>query len=152
MGVFIMGKPRAPAHQRKTFMGISLLAAFKAVPWTDVLAAAPTIVQSAEKLWGTVLRKKNDLQPEADPVEHPAPSETLTLAGLDSRQQLLENRIGDLQAEAVASSELIKSLAEQNAQLVRAVDILRQRTRLLLRWCAVLTLAAALGAVALLLR
>ena len=135
-------------------MGISLLAAFKAIPWTDVLAAAPTIVQSAEKLWGTVLRKKNELQPdsEANPVEHPAPPETLTLAGLDSRQLLLENRIGELQAEAVSSSELIKSLAEQNAQLVRAVDILRQRTRMLLRWCAVLTLAAALGALALLWR
>jgi len=134
-------------------MAISLLAAFKAIPWTDVLAAAPTIVQSAEKLWGTVTRKKNEQDAaEINPVEHPAPQEAPTLSGLDARLQLLDARFAELHSEALSSSELIKSLAEQNAQLVRAVEILRRRTRVLTRWCALLTVIAAIAAISLWMR
>lgn len=122
-------------------MAISLIAAFKAIPWSDVLTAAPVIVQGAEKLWGSVARKGAATVEVGDAV--PPREETLALVEL--RVQQLEARVADLQGEALASSELIKSLAEQNSQLVRAVDVLRVRTRALTVCCALL--AAAAGAV-----
>jgi len=131
-------------------MAISLLAAFKAIPWTDVITAAPTIVQGAEKLWGTVTKKKNGAPeaPAATTGQH-APE---TGSAVDARLQALETRIADLQSEALSSSALIKSLAEQNAQLVKAVEILRVRTRILLRWGGLALAVALLCAIAALLR
>ena len=40
-------------------MSISLLGAVKAVPWGDVLAAAPGVVQGANALWDRVAKKAN---------------------------------------------------------------------------------------------
>lgn len=128
-------------------MAISLVAAFKAIPWTDVLAAAPTIVQGAEKLWGTVARKKAETQAQ-DYAEEKRPPHAETLAQMEARLQTLEARIAEFQSEALSSSALIKSLAEQNAQLVRAVEILRVRTRILLTAGSVVALAALVWALA----
>ncbi|MCW3480976.1 hypothetical protein OL229_15615 [Neisseriaceae bacterium JH1-16] len=102
-------------------MAISWIAAFKAIPWSDVLSATPTIVQGAEKLWHSVKKKQGS---HAAPVELPV--------GDAARLTQLEEQVAELRHEALASSALIKSLAEQNDQLVRAVEVLRVRTRLLL--------------------
>lgn len=111
-------------------MGIGWITAFKAIPWGDVIAAAPAVAQGAKKLWNTV-RNRN-----AEDVASPRP------AGTDSHLRELEERIAVLERESAASSELIKSLAEQNTRLVRAVEILRVRTRALLVICVVLLVAA----------
>jgi len=110
-------------------MAISWISAFKAIPWSDVLSATPSIVQGAEKLWHSVKKK----QAVPDAVEVPA--------GDAARLQQLEAQVAELHREALATSALIKSLAEQNDQLVRAVEILRVRTRLLLG-AGILMLAA----------
>jgi len=104
-------------------MAISWIAAFKAIPWSDVLSATPTIVQGAEKLWHSV-KKKQGGSADAEPVERPV--------GDAARLAQLEEQVSELRREALASSALIRSLAEQNDQLVRAVEVLRVRTRLLL--------------------
>lgn len=118
-------------------MAISWLTAFKAIPWGDVIAAAPKVAQGAKKLWGAV--GKGDAGSTAAPGSLPADAE--------GRLRTLEAQIAGLQRENAASSELIKSLAEQNSRLVDAVEILRVRTRALLALC--LALAVLLAGLAL---
>jgi hypothetical protein len=96
------------------------LTAFKVIPWADVIAAAPKVARGAKKLWDSAREQTPDSQ--ADPVP-----------GIpEGRLQALESQLVDLRRELAASSELINSLAEQNARLVEAVGILRVRTRALL--------------------
>lgn len=121
-------------------MAISVLTAFKIIPWSDVLTAAPYIVQGAEKLWSVIVRKP---APQADNerVEKEA-SQAQVLAALDARLHALELQNAELHKAVLQSSELIKSLAQQNIQLVRVVDILRVRTRILFGFCGVLGVVA----------
>jgi hypothetical protein len=104
-------------------MGFGLL--FKVIPWGDVIAAAPAVVDGAKKLWGLARDRK------------PAEVEGARPQGAEGRVRQLEAEVAELRRESAASSELIKSLAEQNAQLVKAVDILRVRTRALLAATAI---------------
>lgn len=110
-------------------MAIGWMTAFKAIPWGDVIAAAPAVAQGAKKLWTTV-RSRN---PEAGIGNAGTPA-----GDAQSRMQELEARLSDLKRESAASSELIKSLAEQNSRLVDAVEILRVRTLALLAICFIL--------------
>lgn len=114
-------------------MAISWLTAFKAIPWGDVIAAAPTVAQGAKKLWGAV--GKGDAGSAVAPGSLSADAE--------ERLRTLEAQIAGLQRDNAASSELIKSLAEQNSRLVDAVEILRVRTRALLALCLVLAVLLA---------
>lgn len=112
------------------------LTAFKVIPWADVIAAAPTVVRGAKKLWDSA---KNQV-PEG--VQAAAPGSP------EARLQVLEAQSADLRKELAASSELINSLAEQNARLVEAVGILRLRTRALLVTTVIaFVLLALMGAV-----
>ena len=112
------------------------LTAFKVIPWADVIAAAPTVVRGAKKLWDSA----KDRAPEATEAAAPGSPE--------ARLQTLEAQLGDLRQELAASSELIRSLAEQNVRLVEAVGILRVRTRtLLVATIIALVLLVALGGV-----
>jgi len=95
-------------------------AAFKVIPWADVIAAAPTVARGAKELWATVRDQ---------------PSTAKAGAKSDSpegRLHELESQLADLRKEVAASTELINSLAEHNARLVEAIGILRIRTRALL--------------------
>ncbi|MHB1175397.1 MAG: hypothetical protein ACYCZJ_09770 [Sulfuriferula sp.] len=121
-------------------MAISVLTAFKIIPWGDVLTAAPYIVQGAEKLWSVIVRKPAP-QPGNESVEKKA-SQAQGLAALDARVHALELQSTELHKAILQSSELIKSLAQQNIQLVRVVDILRVRTRILFGLCGVLGVVA----------
>ena len=111
------------------------ITAFKIIPWTHVIAAAPSVVRSARRLWTAVREKEVDSQAEG-PAQTP-----------EARWRDLETQVEALRKELAAASELIRSLAEQNARLVEFVGVLRIRTRVLLA-AAVLQLAlfAGLGA------
>jgi hypothetical protein len=111
-------------------MAIGWMSAFKAIPWGDVIAAAPTVAQGAKKLWTAVRHGNAETGIGADAG---APA-----GDAQSRLHELEAGISDLKRESAAASELIKSLAEQNSRLVDAVEILRLRTRALLAICVVL--------------
>lgn len=111
-------------------MGMGWITAFKAIPWGDVIAAAPTVAQGAKRLWNTVKSRSEEEAASAGS------------AGVDNRLHKLEERVSELERESAASSELIRSLAEQNARLVQAVEILRVRTRVLLALCFILSGAA----------
>lgn len=100
-------------------MAISWITAFRAIPWGHVVENAPTVLRGAKKLWGMA-------QPQV---------------GENSR---IEQDVAELKEELAKAAQLIASLAEQNARLVEAVEILRVRTRALLVGGGVL-LAAVVG-------
>ena len=95
-------------------------AAFKVIPWADVIAAAPTVARGAKKLWDTVRDQPSGARAGSAP-DSP-----------EGRLHELESQLADLRKEVAASTELINSLAEHNARLVEAIGILRIRTRALL--------------------
>lgn len=115
----------------------SWLAALKMVPWDVVVGNAPIVVDGARKLWNAAGRKKTETDEE--PV-------ALTT---ESRLESLEAEVSNLQREMASSAELIKALADQNAQLVQAVAVLRRRQRLLTGALAVLVIVAAIWALVL---
>ena len=113
-------------------MAINWLIALKAVPWADVVQAAPGLVKSARKLFNT-----------ARSSQPPAAGETAfhDSGTVSERLARIEAALANLDAEQDSSAELIRSLAEQNARVVEAIEVLRTRVRLLLGATAVLIVA-----------
>lgn len=97
-------------------MAIAWLSILKAVPWTDLVSNAPKVADGAKKLWETVARKKSPTGTSATST-----ADTPNPTSLEVRMDELSAEIARLQQEMLDSSQLIKSLAEQNAQLVRRV-------------------------------
>lgn len=92
------------------------------IPWGQVVETAPKVADAAMKLWNTVTnRKKQDLRQS----EQSTDSEDVFLSDSDllkARVLTLEEGVKSLQDQMQASSELIKSLAEQNTLLVLRVE------------------------------
>jgi hypothetical protein len=122
-------------------MAIPWLAAFKVIPWKEVVTAAPSVLEGTRKLWNTVNRTEQQAPAPAEPAKEAGPTGVDRLAAIDARVRVLETRTAEISREAVSSADLMRALAEQNALLVKAVDILRRRTRRLI-WFG-LVLAAA---------
>ena len=122
-------------------MPIPWLAALKFIPWGDVIEHAPTVLKAARKLM--------DRQP---PGQAGSPATTTPVSAVPTLGELKNALIAaqgqiDLQAQTQRElTETLAELAEQNARLVSAVEVLRLRTRVLvwggavmLVWLAVLT-------------
>ncbi len=117
-------------------MAIGWLTILKSVPWTEVIKNAPKVAEGAKKLWSAV-GKQRAADGAADAGAQPAAShEPHTLEALEARAAALEAAVSDLNQQMLASSELIKELAEQNAQLVKRIEANRKRTL----WLAAATL------------
>ncbi|MBU1691795.1 MAG: hypothetical protein KKD65_13840 [Gammaproteobacteria bacterium] len=116
-------------------MAISLITALKLVPWADVVSNAPLVVEGAKKLWKVVGKKKTPATAGNAEVEHELTPDERSIAAMGLRVSSLEADVADLQREMVSSAELIKALADQNAQLIKAVGLQR---RLLLGVIAIL--------------
>jgi len=110
--------------------------ALKAIPWGDVITAAPGIVKGARNLFAR--RPEPPPAPSADVV--PASGEATA-----ARLAELEARLSQLTEQHRALVELTGTLAEQNAKVVQAIDILRVRTRLLSIGLVVLAVASIAG-------
>jgi hypothetical protein len=109
------------------------LTALKVIPWADVIAAAPVVTKGARKLFQRT--QEAPALPEAPPAGAP-----LAAAVDPARVRALEAALAQLAAQQQASAQVLESLADQNAQVVQAIEILRMRLRLL-AW-----LSAGLGA------
>lgn len=117
-------------------MAIGWLTILKSVPWTEVIKNAPKVAEGAKKLWNAV-GKQRAADEAAEAGAQPAAShEPHTLEALEARTAVLEKAVSDLHGQMLASSELIKELAEQNAQLVKRIEANRKRTL----WLAAATL------------
>lgn len=126
---------------RDRAMALSWLTALKAVPWSDVVQAAPSIVQGARKLYSAA-RSYGGQAEEA--FGKPGASRQDMAAHLVA----LEARIAALEKEQNASAELIRSLAEQQSIVIAALEAVRKRVAVLTGCCAVLALAVAVLGIA----
>ena len=118
-------------------MAIGWLTMLKSVPWGEVISNAPKVAEGAKKLWKTVSRKP--------PSPGMAPS-------LESELAQLQASVNDLHGQMLASSELIKALADQNAELVRRIELNRVRLLWLSGTVGILAVVAAWALVVALVR
>jgi hypothetical protein len=107
-------------------MAIGWLTVLKSVPWGEVIANAPKVADGAKKLWSSVGKKP--AQPAADSTP-PSAVDSGTFADLQARLATLETAASDLHDQMLASSELIKALADQNALLIKGLEVSRVRLR-----------------------
>jgi hypothetical protein len=105
-------------------MAIGWLALLKAVPWGDVARNAPVIAENAKKLWGSVARKSPKQELEVHTVFN---SEDQEINWLKEKLNTLEAANADLHNQMLTTSEIIKALADQNAQLIKSLELFRKR-------------------------
>lgn len=101
-------------------MAIGWLSVLKIVPWSDVISTAPVVVDGARKLWNAVSGKQ---EPETPPEPSKDEAAGAILAG---RVDILEVKVTDLHSQMLASSELIRALADQNSQLIARIEVYRR--------------------------
>lgn len=118
-------------------MAIGWLSVLKLVPWGDVIENAPKVAAGAKKLWDKVGKKPAVGTVVLQPGE--TATQPLTLPQLQAQVADLQQATADLHQQMLDSTELIKSLAEQNTQLVKRVETNRKRVW----WLAALVLGLA---------
>ncbi|MBS3916466.1 MAG: hypothetical protein KGZ31_02100 [Sulfuritalea sp.] len=118
-------------------MPIGWLTIFKAIPWSDVVAAAPTVVKGARKLVDAVRKRGGEGEAAGEASVNDAGDPATRLRQMEARIEQMETR----QQSALA---LMESLAEQQEKLVAAVEVLRLRSRFLLLACGALAVIVAL--------
>lgn len=124
-------------------MATSFLTMLKAVPWSDVLSAAPSVVGSARKLWESVGTKAAE---PATPMSEEAVAGDRH-AELSARLDRSEREVAALKSQMLAASGLITKLADQNSQLIVTVEATRRRATLLTGAVGVLAVACVVLAV-----
>jgi hypothetical protein len=130
-------------------MGIGWLAVLQLVPWTDVVRNAPKVAEGAKKLWSAIARKGPAPGATAPSARTP---EAQSIGGHEARLKVLEAMTAELHEQLLASSELIKALAEQNTQLVARIEANRVRVLWLFVAVAISGLVAVCSLAILLLR
>jgi hypothetical protein len=123
-------------------MAIPWLVVLRSVPWADVISNAPKVADGAKKLWNSVARKHASPEVSDSGTARAASPEARTIAALEARVGSLEATVSDLGSQMLASAELIKTLAEQNAQLVQRIETNRVRALWLGAAIVVLAIAA----------
>lgn len=118
-------------------MAIGWLTAFKAIPWADVIAAAPAVARGARKLVDAMRKRGGDGEAADEPPVQVSGDPDARVSALEARVSLLQSQ----QREALA---LVESLAGQQEKLVAAVDVLRVRTRVLLILAVILAVVVLL--------
>ena len=110
-------------------MPIGWLAVLQSVPWSEVIKNAPKVADGAKKLWNAVANKSAPLDPPFATAQTASSPELQTIAALQANVAAMASALSDLQGQMLASSELIKELAEQNTQLITRVEANRARVR-----------------------
>lgn len=123
-------------------MAIGWFTVLAAVPWKQVIENAPHVADGAKKLWNAVAKKPVTRDTPGPGTGADLTAEAPSIAGMASRIAAVEAETADLHGQMLASSELIKVLAEQNAQLVERIETNRVRVLWL---SAVLVVVSALA-------
>ncbi|MES2190623.1 MAG: hypothetical protein V4454_10900 [Pseudomonadota bacterium] len=121
-------------------MALGWMAVLQLVPWSDVISNAPKIAEGAKKLWSTVGKKP----PPADAAPLAVDDRPSAMTAMEKRLQAMEAATAELHEQMLASAELIKTLAEQNTQLVKRIEVNRARLLML----AAVTVVVAVIAIA----
>ena len=119
-------------------MAIPWLAALKVVPWGDVIDHAPNVLKAARKLMD---RQKAEPEPDTSTAQNMAGQSVPSLGELQNRLIAAQVQMEGQAQTQMQLTETLAALAEQNAQLVSAVEVLRLRTRLLAWGMAALLVA-----------
>lgn len=129
-------------------MAIGWMAVLQLVPWSDVISNAPKIAEGAKKLWSTV-GKKPALEEATSLVVDDRPS---SMAAMEKRLQAMEAAASELHEQMLASADLIRTLAEQNTQLVKRIEVNRARLLMLAAVTVVVAIIAITSLTLLLMR
>ncbi len=108
-------------------MAIGWFALLTKVPWSEVISNAPKVAAAAKKLWKAVANKSVSSETLTDVAPPHFSPDAVSIAGMEARLIAMEAGYSDLQNQMLASSELIKELADQNAQLVKRIETNRIR-------------------------
>lgn len=108
-------------------MAIGWMTVLQSVPWAEVVSNAPKVAAGAKKLWNAVGRKPSSGTPVAATAAAALSPEARAIAALTAHISELETATKELQEQMLASSELIKALAEQNTQLILRIETQRRR-------------------------
>lgn len=124
-------------------MAISWVSALKMVPWGDVIQAAPTVLKAAK---GLMKKSPEQELEDAAQAAFPAGAESQTPAANAGELALqkvaqLEARIQQLEAAQRASNQVLEKMAEQQAQIVKTVGLLRTGATRLAWACGILSVA-----------
>lgn len=125
-------------------MAIGWLTVLQSVPWTEVVSNAPKVAAGAKKLWNAVGRKPSAGAQVANATQAALSPEARAIAALTAHVSELETATKELQEQMLASSELIKALAEQNTQLILRIETQRRR----MVWLAATLVLVAMAALA----
>lgn len=125
-------------------MAIPWLVVLQTVPWSEVIRNAPKVAEGAKKLWNTVAGKPDGAGPAQGQSASTAPRDLQPTAALEARISSLEAAVSELHVQMLASSELIKALADQNSQLVARIEANRVHMVWLI-WVAAAVAAVAAG-------
>lgn len=106
-------------------MPVGWIAMLQMVPWGEVIKNAPKVADGAVKLWNSV-SKKQPLEDAGEVTDVIVGNDSATVEQLQQQLHGVENAIAELQAEMVQSTEVIKDLAKQNAQLIAQVEANRK--------------------------
>lgn len=126
-------------------MAIGLLSVLKMVPWGDVISNAPKIADGAVKLWRSVARKPPAAESPPSSTQPALTTEAQSLSLLRAQLDAAEAEISDLHNQMLESSDLIKSLAEQNTQLIKRIEVNRIRVQWLAGSMVILTVVTVIN-------
>jgi len=126
-------------------MPIPWIAVLQSVPWTEVIKNAPKVADGAKKLWNTIGKKSPVPDVDAADDQSDISHEANTISTMQVKLAALEASVADLHEQMLASSEIIKSLADQNTQLITRVEMNRIQVRRLTGVIVIFSIVAISG-------
>ena len=116
-------------------MPIPWLIVLQNIPWREVITNAPRVADEAKKLWTNLSRGQPSLEVDKQKnkqLEKPLfSSDERGIDLIHSKIMDLEASLDDVHNQMLASTKLIKALADQNTQLVQHIEKNRQRLTML---------------------
>lgn len=134
---------RPPTSREDRHMAIGWFSVLKMVPWGDVISNAPKVADGAMKLWSTVAKRPSSAHAPAAGLPPAPASETQPISVLQSQLAAAESEIAELHRQMLESSNLIRALADQGAQLIRRLEVNRIRVLWLTGFLVVVGLVTA---------
>lgn len=119
------------------------LSILKLIPWMDVIYNAPALAKNAKKFWKAVARETSAM-PSVQATANTGAKEDETLYALQTQVHSMQTAVLHLQQQMLESSQLMKTLADQNAQLARRVLFSRIALLCITAVLALLAIAIAL--------
>ncbi len=123
-------------------MPIPWISLLKIVPWTDVIASAPSVADKAKKLWKGTINKNSDIGKDSVP-QSPNLSNPPDIQALEKNYNQISNRLEETIFQINETNEVLKALSEQNSALILHTQSMKRQLRFL-SFILLLTIALSL--------